>query len=296
MPFRLRQSPGIETVEDGGNIEEILPPSSTTQSQVLSHNRNRIFIPLQALSVIVPVYRNHETLVELHLRLKKLDLPLEILFVNDASPDSSLQELQKLAQIDPAVRILSLTKNSGQHRAVLAGLQESRGDYLATLDADLQDPPEAIPPLLQHLKTGYDAVFAGRRGLYQSRLRLLTSALFKFCLNKLSNAPQDAGMFVVLTRKMAQTIQTIPMKHPYIVSLIGLSQLPITSIPVERTQRLRGKSAYTSWMRLKLALSILYHTARVKRGTCRFRLSTVRFFRSLSCSARQRTIEKKSRF
>jgi glycosyltransferase involved in cell wall biosynthesis len=217
------------------------------------------------LSIIVPVYRSRETIAELYLRLKNLNLPLEILFINDASPDSSLQELQKLAQIDPAVRIISFTKNSGQHRAVLAGLQASRGNQLVILDADLQDPPEAIPALLQQLETGYDAVFAGRRGLYQSRLRLLTSMLFKFCLHKLCNVPRDGGMFVALTRKMANTLQTIPMKHPYIVSLIGLSQLPITSIPIERTQRPQGKSAYTSWMRLMLALSILYHTARAKQ-------------------------------
>ena len=217
------------------------------------------------LNIIIPVYRSCETLAELHFRLKKLNYPLEILFVNDASPDSSLQELYKLAQVDPAVRIISLAKNSGQHRAVLAGLKESTGGFLVILDADLQDPPEEIPTLLRHLEKGYDAVFAGRCGLYQSRLRLLTSTLFKFCLHRLCNVPRDAGMFVALTRKMAQTILTIPMKRPYIVSLIGLSQLPITSIPIERAARAQGKSAYTSWMRLKLALSILYHTKRAKR-------------------------------
>ncbi len=211
------------------------------------------------ISAIIPVYQNEKTLFELHLQLKKALSPQthEILFIDDVSQDRSRLHLQEIAAKDPFVRILSLKEHRGQHRAVIEGIKESCGELLIVLDADLQDPPEEIGRLLREIKEGHEAVFAGRNGTYESFSRLATSKVFKFCLHHLCQVPRDAGMFVALTRKMAQAALQVPMEFPFLVAMIGLTGLPITSIPVKRAKRCGEKSTYTHWMRLKLALKIL---------------------------------------
>jgi undecaprenyl-phosphate 4-deoxy-4-formamido-L-arabinose transferase len=118
------------------------------------------------------------------------------------------------------------------------------------LDGDGQDPPEAIPLLLQTLLPPLEAVFAGRRGGYESRGRLLTSRLFKTLLGLLTGLPRDAGMFVAFSRRMASEILSFDGSRGSIVAMIGRSGLPVASIPVVRSARLEGVSAYSSWGRL----------------------------------------------
>ncbi|MDO8671768.1 MAG: glycosyltransferase family 2 protein, partial [Dehalococcoidia bacterium] len=207
------------------------------------------------ITVVVPVYRNSATLRELYSRLRQTlsarQLSYEIVFVDDACPEASLDVLREIALADERVAVLVLERNVGQHRAVLAGLSQAQGQYIVVMDADLQDPPEAIPALLSKLKEGYAAVFAGRRGRYESRMRLFTSVLFKRLLALLSGVPPDAGMFVAMNRQMADSLLTFDASKPFVVAMIGCTRLPLTSIPVRRTQRHDGRSAYSSWKRFK---------------------------------------------
>ena len=135
------------------------------------------------VTIVLPVFRNKETLKALHARLGHVMEPLrieyEVLFVDDVCPEGSLDVLKELIQMDPHVGVLVLEENVGQHRAVMRGLSLARGKAMVVMDADLQDPPEAIPRLLSELQRGPAAVFAGRRGHYESWSRLLTSRLFK---------------------------------------------------------------------------------------------------------------------
>ncbi len=224
------------------------------------------------ISVIVPVYRNVDTLRELHRRLSEtLDresLSHEIIFVDDACPAGSLAVLEDLARRDRRVAALALARNVGQHRAVLIGLAHARGDWLVTLDADLQDPPEAIPDLLRKIQEGYAAVFAGRRGQYESATRLATSRLFKRLLHALGGVPIDAGMFVMMSRQMAQRVLSLRAPRPFVVAMIGSTRLPLASIPVERSVRPGGRSAYTAWDRLKVSSLAIAWTLiwRLRRG------------------------------
>ncbi len=107
------------------------------------------------ISIVVPVYKNADTLYELHRRLVaavgQVSDGYEILFVDDACPCGSLAVLRSLAQEDPRVGVLALASNMGQNQAVLTGLAYARGRVAVVLDADLQDPPEAIPTLLSNL-------------------------------------------------------------------------------------------------------------------------------------------------
>lgn len=213
------------------------------------------------ISVVVPVYRNRKTLRDLYRRLcRVLDSqmrPYELLFVDDACPEASLEVLEALAGSDPRVGVLALARNVGQQRAVLAGLRYARGRCAVVMDADLQDPPEAIPALLAGLQQGAAAVFGGRRGRYESVPRLLTSRLFKGLLHLLCGVPTDAGLFVAMNRRVIEGVLDLGGAHPHLVAMIGCIGLPLASTPVRRAPRPSGRSAYTSWARFKTAYRAL---------------------------------------
>jgi glycosyltransferase involved in cell wall biosynthesis len=209
--------------------------------------------------VVIPVFRNEESLVELYHRISQVfyeqNYRWRIVFVDDASPDNSLMVLRGLAERENNVTVLSLKKNVGQHRAVLTGLWYCQGNckYAVVMDGDLQDPPEAIPEMIEILERGYDAVFAGRRGKYESSIRHLTSRLFRYARRVINRVPKDAGMFVVLSRKMVERIGSIFTHLPSVVALIGWTGLPVISVPVTRSERKYGCSAFNGRERLKMA-------------------------------------------
>jgi glycosyltransferase involved in cell wall biosynthesis len=213
------------------------------------------------LSVVLPVYRNREMLHALCGRvcdvLDAQGRPYELVFVNDACPEGSGAVLEDLARINPHVVVLTLEQNVGQQRAVLTGLRRARGRWVVVMDADLQDPPEAIPLLLAAAKAGAAAVFAGRRGRYESPLRLLTSRLFKGTMHLLCGVPADAGLYVAMNRQMLERVLALDNPRPHLVAMIGCTGLPVASIPVRRAERPAGRSAYTSWGRLEVAWQAL---------------------------------------
>jgi polyisoprenyl-phosphate glycosyltransferase len=211
------------------------------------------------ISVVVPVFGNAVTLAELHRRIQVALAGYweccELIFVNDASPDAS-GEVLHAAGADPRVRVLTLEQNVGQNAAVLRGLGAAAGDVAIVLDADLQDPPEAIPRLLERLTLGVDVVFAGRRGAYQRPLRRVTSRVWKTFLHLATGRrlPADAGLFLAMNRTAISHLLDHAEPRPYILGVLGRSGLKMTSIPVARAARPSGSSAYSGWDRLKLAV------------------------------------------
>ncbi len=213
------------------------------------------------LTLVVPVYRNRETVELLHARLRSTlesaGITFEMLFVHDGCPAGSLPVLCRLTERDPRVAVLVLAGNVGQQRAVMAGLAFARGKAVVVMDADLQDPPEVIPALLAELRNGTAAVFAGRRGRYESPARLATSRIFKFLVHKLSGVPADAGIFVAMTREMVARLLAFDDPAPFLVAMVGCTRLKTVSIPVERSARPSGNSAYSGWKRLKVGCHAL---------------------------------------
>jgi polyisoprenyl-phosphate glycosyltransferase len=198
---------------------------------------------------VLPVHRNRPTLVELHRRLTaalaRLSRPYELIFVDDACPEGSGEVIAGLAERDPKVRWTSHPLNVGQQRAAWLGLSAARGDWAIVMDADLQDPPEAIPALLSAATPGVDAVLAAWRGSYEGRGRLFTSRAFKILREKLTGYPRDAGMFLALRRPLVDEILRHDVPHPFLPSLVGLSGRPFVTVPVERSPRPEGGSAYS---------------------------------------------------
>ena len=221
------------------------------------------------LSVIVPVFENESTIAELHRRVCASvgERLCQMVFVDDASPDGSREAIDAAAETDRRVERLSLARNCGQHRAVLHGMDRARGRWTVVMDADLQDPPEAIPALIERAgASGADVVFAGRRGSYESPLRLLTSRLFKRLLARGCGVPPDAGMFFVCNRSAIERVTALAGPPPFVVAMIGRAGLRIDSVPVNRSRRPSGPSSYGSAMRLGSAARGLMWSFRRRTG------------------------------
>ncbi|MBX5477534.1 MAG: glycosyltransferase family 2 protein [Pyrinomonas methylaliphatogenes] len=228
------------------------------------------------LSVVIPVFRNASTLLSLyeHLHgvLNGIGRTWEIIFVDDACPEGSKEILQSLAEMDQRITAIELSRNVGQGRAIWIGLHAARGRYIVVMDADLQDPPEAIPRLLEALeRERVSVVFAGRRGRYESLSRLATSKIFKSLLSLLCGTPPDAGSFLIMRREVVAAILDLDTPTIHLPTLIGCLGFSSRSIPIIRRPREVGASAYTFGARKQLALRALALAWQLKRDAERFR-------------------------
>lgn len=223
------------------------------------------------VAVVAPVYRNEATLEELSRRvtaaLDGAGRPWRLRLVVDASPDASLAVAAGLAAADSRLSVTSLLTNGGQHRALLRGLAaEDRADVWVCLDADLQDPPEAVPALVDRLEQGdVGVVFAGRRGAYESRVRLLTGTLHRRALARLTGLPVDAGAFLAMDRRSRDVL--LDLDPPSVVAGLGAAGLRCTSVPVVRDARPSGRSAWTASARLGQSVRTLAWVRRARMPT-----------------------------
>ena len=223
------------------------------------------------VSILIPVYNNAETLQQLVAQVKSATQPVarhtQFVFVNDASTDSSASVLDRIASED--ILIIENKENLGQQASIRIGLNACDGQAVIVMDADLQDPPEAIPDLLTLLHSGdYDAVFATRVGVYQSYWRMMNSHIFRFLIRRITNLPHGAGGFVAITNNVAAHLAQKRGSRFYLAGMIGCHNYRIAAIPMARNLRATGKSEYTPTMRISLAFSnfIFVFTERISRG------------------------------
>ena len=219
------------------------------------------------VAVVVPVYGNATTLQPLtagsataldgrHWRLR---------LVVDASPDDSAAVARGLADADPRIAVTVLAVNVGQHRALARGLaDEADADAWVCLDADLQDPPEAVPLLLDRLAWGdVGAVFAGRRGAYESRVRRLTGNTHRRLAARLTGLPPDAGAFLAMGPGVRRAVlAAVGDGAPSAVLAVARAGERTTSVPVVRDPRPEGRSAWTCRARLVQSARSLAWAAR----------------------------------
>ncbi|RFU19852.1 glycosyltransferase [Geodermatophilus marinus] len=207
---------------------------------------------MPAVAVVVPVYRNEATLRPLVDRLAAALTGREwrVRLVVDASPDGSAGVARGLAAADPRVGVTVLPVNGGQHAALARGLaDEPAAGAWVCMDADLQDPPEAVPLLLDRLAGGdVGAVFAGRRGAYQAPGRRLTGELHRRVAARLTGLPPDAGAFLAMGPDVRAAVLTAGA--PSVVLAVAAARRPVASVPVVRDRRPEGRSAWTARARL----------------------------------------------
>lgn len=203
-----------------------------------------------SISIIVPVYRGAATLSELVERLYQT-LPLvfekfEIILVNDGSPDQSWETIKGLLKKFPEVVGISLSRNFGQHNALLAGICHSQFELICTLDDDLQNPPEEIPQLLGELEKGYDVVYGTPIARQDSLFRRLASAGTRLALSSIAGekAASHASSFRLFRSGLKPIFEKYQGGYVSIDALLGWATTSFGSIKVRHDLRAKGKSNY----------------------------------------------------
>jgi dolichol-phosphate mannosyltransferase len=224
------------------------------------------------LSVVVPVYRCDDCLSALHLRLtavlESMGWPYELLFIEDRSPDNAWVTLGAIAERDPHVRAIRLSRNFGQQAAITAGLAKSRGLYTVVMDCDLQDPPEVIPRLLEKAREGYEVVLARRVRRTHSSRRLLLAGAYHWLLRTFlrTQISGDYGAFSLISAKVRAAFLTVPDKDRHYVPILFWLGFERTSIDFEHQDRYAGTSAYSTGSLLRLAANgVFFQTTTLLR-------------------------------
>lgn len=217
---------------------------------------------LRLLSVVAPVF-DEEALVEaFYARVcTALDgLPFELVLVDDGSSDHTPQLLAEIAASDPRVRVVRLSRNFGHQTALTAGLDHARGDAVAMLDADLQDPPELIPEMLEHWHRGTDVVYAVRRRRDgETRFKLTTARWFYKLFSALADVDlePDSGDFRLLDRAPLDALLSMRERNRFLRGMtvwVGFTQ---TAVPYERDARYAGETKYTLRKMLSFSLDAI---------------------------------------
>lgn len=213
-------------------------------------------------SLIVPIYNEEEIIPELYRRLSavmnRMDGPVELILINDGSRDRSLQLLRELHQKDPRICYLSFARNFGHQIAVTAGLNFVRGQVIVILDADLQDPPELIPDMIEKWRQGYQVVYAQRtQRLKEGWFKRFTAYFFYRLLKKLADVeiPTDTGDFCLMDRQIVDILNSMPERNRYIRGLRSWVGFQQTAIRFERNPRFAGEVKYTFSKSLALAIN-----------------------------------------
>ena len=204
------------------------------------------------LSVVLPVHKLYQRLNEVLSAIESY----EIIFVNDGSSDRSAEIVIELHAIDPRIKLVNLSRNFGHQAAITAGIDHSNGQAVILMDADLQDPPELIPQMLECWRKGAEVVFAVREKRKEFFLKRAAYFAFYRLLQVISNIdiPLDSGDFCLMDHKVVRHIRALPERNRFLRGLrswVGYKQI---ALPYEREARHAGEAKYTFRKLVRLAL------------------------------------------
>ncbi|MDD5167423.1 MAG: glycosyltransferase [Syntrophales bacterium] len=203
------------------------------------------------ISIVIPVYNEEKNIRLLMKRvisvMRSMEHPFEIIMIDDGSSDESLNILKELATLHPVLKVVELTRNYGQHAAIMAGFTIIRGEIVVTLDADLQNPPEEIPRLVRVMKEGgYDVVGSIRKGRKDSIFRIMPSKIINQVARKITGVRmKDWGcMLRAYRRPVVERMVACHEHATFIPALATVFGKRITEIEVAHEERHGGKSNY----------------------------------------------------
>ncbi|CVK19377.1 glycosyltransferase family 2 protein [Sporomusa sphaeroides] len=214
------------------------------------------------ISIVVPMYNESQNIDCFYQKIAEVMGALtaydyEIICINDGSTDNTLEKIELLADKDKKVKIIELSRNFGKEIALTAGIFEAKGDAVIPIDADLQDPPELIPALIEKWQEGYDVVYATRlvrEG--ESSLKKVTAFLFYRVMRRLAkvNIPPDTGDFRLMTRQVVEAVNQCTESHRFMKGLFSWVGFRQTSIPYLRNRRHKGITSFNYWKLWNFAL------------------------------------------
>jgi len=216
------------------------------------------FVP--EISVVVPLFNEEENIAELHRRLTQaldaLDTSYELVLVNDGSRDATPELLDELAESDPCVVAVHLSRNFGHQPAVSAGLAQTRGQAVILMDGDLQDPPEVLDQFIAKWRDGYEVVYAVRTKRKEGLLKRAGYALFYRLLRAISDLeiPLDSGDFCLMDRKVVDVLNHLPEQMRFVRGLRTFVGFRQTGLRYERAARAAGEPKYSFRALVRLAI------------------------------------------
>jgi dolichol-phosphate mannosyltransferase len=218
---------------------------------------------LGLLSVVAPVYNEEAVLEAFYGRLCSAleGIRFELVLVDDGSGDRSAAILERLAESDPRVCVVVLSRNFGHQTALTAGLDHARGEVVVMLDADLQDPPEVIPRMLDHWRKGCDVVYAVReQRAGESRFKLRTAKWFYALFDKLASVElqQNSGDYRLLDRRALDALNSMRERHRFLRGMtvwVGFTQ---AAVSYQRDPRYAGQTKYTLTRMVRFSLDAIF--------------------------------------
>ena len=215
------------------------------------------------ISLVVPVYGCINCLTELYAAIKdtcfKNNLTWELILVDDRDPNDHWTQICDLAQEDPRVHGIRLSRNHGQHLAIWAGLNEAIGKWVVVMDCDLQDDPSIIPDLLESaVKEKMHAVIVDRGSWSESVFRRLASRSFFRIIHILSGVKlKNIGNFGLYSRKMIDSLLMFNEQEVFLPMMVALTGLTTSTYSSNRSKRVAGKSSYNLLKLVRLAIAII---------------------------------------
>ena len=215
------------------------------------------------ISVVIPVYGCRAALPELHRRLsavlEKLAEDYEIILVNDNCPQNSWEVIEQICQEDHHVKGIELSRNFGQMKAILAGLDHASGDWICVMDCDLQDRPEEIPRLFNKALEGYDVVFARRAVRRDGVLKVLLASAFYKVYQFATDGSYDGAVcnFSIVKRNVIENYCKMREQHRGYVMYLRWLGFRQAVVDVEHDERFEGESSYSLKKRINMAIELL---------------------------------------
>jgi dolichol-phosphate mannosyltransferase len=215
------------------------------------------------ITIVSPIYKAYNILDELVRRiiqsLESISSDYEIILVDDACPENSWEKIEHLANENPKIKGIKLSRNFGQHYAITAGLDYATGDWVVVMDCDLQDQPEEISKLLRKAQEGYDIVLAQRENRKDTFIKKTYSKVFYRTLGYLTGSEQDETIanFGIYNHKVVIEIVKMRESIRYFPTMVKWVGFRVAKVPVEHAERTEGKSSYNLKRMLNLALDIV---------------------------------------
>ena len=219
---------------------------------------------MKKMSIVVPVYFNEENLLPLYTDLKekvldvlpKYDFDYELIFVDDGSKDKSYSVMQELAKLDSKIVLFKLSRNFGEHSAILAGLSRATGDCIARKAADLQEPSELIVDMLKKYIEGNKVIIATRAERDDSWLQRKLGHLYATMVRKfaLPNYPKNGFDSFLIDKQVAKLLVDMKEKNTSLMNQIVWSGFKTAEVPYTRLKRTAGKSRWTFSKKIKLTI------------------------------------------
>ncbi len=215
---------------------------------------------MNKISIVVPCYNEQESLPYFYEEINKITKKMEkvvfeFLFINDGSKDSTLDILKNLSGLDKRVRFISFSRNFGKEAAMYAGLETVTGDYVAIMDADLQDPPALLPEMYNAIiNEGYDSVATRRISrVGEPKIRSFFARMFYRIINRISKVEivDGARDFRLMTRQMVDSILSMTEYNRFSKGIFGWVGFNTKWLPFENVERVAGTTKWSFW---KLAI------------------------------------------